>query len=216
MIDSLYPVSLSFDKFEKESFSVSYVIIFLSYSTYINKVRVFIMYTDIGNYKPQLARAHIFHYGSFSTTQTSETLSVNNFHLVFTHIITGDTNLILIESNYDLSTIPLSCRLSCVLLSNESCIITYWLLLYNYIVSRIRVWSLTENSVCLMVFNTTFNNISVISWRSVVLVEETGVPGENHRPVVNHWQTLSHNVVHFVLIEIPTPNISGDRHWLHI
>ena len=28
-----------------------------------------------------------------------------------------------------------------------------------------------------MVFNTTFNNISDISWRSVFLVEETGVPG---------------------------------------
>jgi len=32
-----------------------------------------------------------------------------------------------------------------------------------------------------MVFNATFNNISVISWRSVLLIEETGVPGENHR-----------------------------------
>ena len=32
--------------------------------------------------------------------------------------------------------------------------------------------------VCLMVFNTTFNNISVISWWSVLLVEETGGPGE--------------------------------------
>jgi hypothetical protein len=31
-----------------------------------------------------------------------------------------------------------------------------------------------------MVFNATFNNISVISWRSVLLVRETGVPGENH------------------------------------
>jgi hypothetical protein len=30
-----------------------------------------------------------------------------------------------------------------------------------------------------MVFNTTFHNISVILWRSVLLVEETGVPGEN-------------------------------------
>jgi hypothetical protein len=29
------------------------------------------------------------------------------------------------------------------------------------------------------VFNATFNNISVISWRSVLLVNETGVPGEN-------------------------------------
>jgi hypothetical protein len=37
-----------------------------------------------------------------------------------------------------------------------------------------------------MVFNATFNNISVISRRSVLLVEETGVPGENHRPVVSH------------------------------
>ena len=40
-----------------------------------------------------------------------------------------------------------------------------------------------------------FNNISVISWRSVLLVEETGVPGENHRPAPSHWQTLSHKVV---------------------
>jgi hypothetical protein len=32
-----------------------------------------------------------------------------------------------------------------------------------------------------MVFNSTFNNISVISWWSALLVEETGVPGENHR-----------------------------------
>ena len=33
------------------------------------------------------------------------------------------------------------------------------------------------------------NNISVILWRSVLLVEETGVPGENHQPVASHWQT---------------------------
>ena len=33
-----------------------------------------------------------------------------------------------------------------------------------------------------MVFNATFKNISIISWRSVLLVEETGVPGEIHRP----------------------------------
>jgi hypothetical protein len=31
-----------------------------------------------------------------------------------------------------------------------------------------------------IVFNTTFNNISVISWWSVLLVEETGVPRKNH------------------------------------
>jgi hypothetical protein len=52
-----------------------------------------------------------------------------------------------------------------------------------------------ENGWWVMVLYATFNNISVISWRSVLLVEETGVPRENHRPAVNHWQTLLHNVV---------------------
>jgi hypothetical protein len=46
-----------------------------------------------------------------------------------------------------------------------------------------------------MVFNATFNNISVIPWWSLLLVKETRVLGENHRPVTSHWQTLSHNVV---------------------
>ena len=60
-----------------------------------------------------------------------------------------------------------------------------------------------------MVLNATFNNISVLLWRSVLLVEETGVSGENSRPVTSHRQTLSHNVVS------STPhNVSGDRHWL--
>ena len=49
-----------------------------------------------------------------------------------------------------------------------------------------------------MVFNATFNNISIISWRSVLLVEETVVPVENHRPAASHWQNLSHNVYRVV------------------
>ena len=36
--------------------------------------------------------------------------------------------------------------------------------------------------VCLMVFNANFNNISVISRWSVLLVEEATGPGENHQP----------------------------------
>jgi hypothetical protein len=39
--------------------------------------------------------------------------------------------------------------------------------------------------VNVMVFNATLNNISFISWRSVLLVEETRVPGDNHRTVAN-------------------------------
>ena len=43
-----------------------------------------------------------------------------------------------------------------------------------------------------MVFNITFNNISVISWQSDLLVEETG---ESHQPATSYWQTLLHSVV---------------------
>jgi hypothetical protein len=37
-----------------------------------------------------------------------------------------------------------------------------------------------------MVFNAPFNNISAISWRSVLLVEQTGEHGVSIRPAVSH------------------------------
>jgi len=40
-----------------------------------------------------------------------------------------------------------------------------------------------------MILNATSNNISVISWRTVLLVEETGVPEENHLLAASHWET---------------------------
>jgi hypothetical protein len=36
-----------------------------------------------------------------------------------------------------------------------------------------------------MGFNATVNNISVISWWSVLVVEKTRVPGKNHRPATS-------------------------------
>ena len=36
-------------------------------------------------------------------------------------------------------------------------------------------------------FTATFNNISVILWRLVLLVEETKVPEENRRSIASHW-----------------------------
>ena len=65
-----------------------------------------------------------------------------------------------------------------------------------------------------MVLNAIIINISVISWWSVLLMEETGVPGENHHPAVCHLQTLSHNVVSStpLLNGIQTHNVNGDRH----
>ena len=69
-------------------------------------------------------------------------------------------------------------------------------------------WGRSRNviqSLCgwFMVFNASFSNISVISWRSVLLVEETVVPGENHRPIayLKHkcWNT---NIVNLIKARI--------------
>ena len=66
-------------------------------------------------------------------------------------------------------------------------------------------------------FNTIFNNISVRSWWSLLLVEETRVPRENHQPAASHGQISSHNAVLITprLSGIQTHNISGDKHWLY-
>jgi hypothetical protein len=66
------------------------------------------------------------------------------------------------------------------------------------------------------VLNNTFNNISVISWQSVSLVEETAVHGEKPRPAASRWQNLSHNASKTPRLSwIQTRNVSCDRHWLH-
>jgi len=57
---------------------------------------------------------------------------------------------------------------------------------YNDIILVIKQKIISNMFVCLLVFNVTFNNISVISWRSALLMEETGGPGENPRPVPSH------------------------------
>jgi hypothetical protein len=65
-----------------------------------------------------------------------------------------------------------------------------------------------------MVFNATFNNISVISWRSVLLVEETEVPREN-TDLPQITDKLYHIIlyqVHIVMSRIQMHSISGDRH----
>ena len=57
-----------------------------------------------------------------------------------------------------------------------------------------------------MVFNSTFNNISVISWQSVLLLKETGIPGENlvsvfykfnnmNVFVFNYWENMFKTIV---------------------
>jgi len=65
-----------------------------------------------------------------------------------------------------------------------------------------------DRGIGVMLFNVTLNNISVMSLRSVLLMEETR---ENHRPAASHWQTLSHNVVPSTphLSGIPTHNVNN-------
>ena len=66
-----------------------------------------------------------------------------------------------------------------------------------------------------MMYTATFNNILVVSWWSVLFVEETGGPRENHPPVATHLQTLSHSVVssapRHTKNVIRTRNVIGDR-----
>jgi hypothetical protein len=49
-----------------------------------------------------------------------------------------------------------------------------------------------------VVLNATFNNIQLYHGGQFYLVEETGLPGENHLTVASYGQTLSHNV-HLVI-----------------
>jgi len=59
-----------------------------------------------------------------------------------------------------------------------------------------------------MVFNATFNNISVILWQSVLLVEETRVLSQ----VTNKLHDIILYREHLAISRIQTHNISGDRY----
>jgi hypothetical protein len=60
-----------------------------------------------------------------------------------------------------------------------------------------KVIAMFQSGLWFMVFKANFNNISVTSWRSVLLVEETG---ENHRPDASHWQTFRSGAVLVVIV----------------
>ena len=63
-------------------------------------------------------------------------------------------------------------------------------------------------------FNDTFNNISVISWRSVLLVEETRVPKKTTElspDTGKHYEIMLYRL-HPAISGIRTHNFSGDRY----
>jgi hypothetical protein len=53
----------------------------------------------------------------------------------------------------------------------------------NIFIERLTIWLIDW----FVMFNVTFSNISAISWRPVLVVEEARVPGENHRPWASNW-----------------------------
>jgi hypothetical protein len=65
-------------------------------------------------------------------------------------------------------------------------------LFFCLFLNLVQIFYIYSNNVQILIFdfwcfNATFSNISAISWQPVLVVEDDGVPGENHRPWASNW-----------------------------
>jgi len=135
-------------------------------------------------FKTLIVTCHIFHFTTDLVTTLLATWILFLFYVECTRWRLLQKRVMHTKNRY--------LRFCCLLIFFIWNMIKKW---YDFNVSDIVNYQAFHTKWWFMVFNATFNNISVISWWSVLLVEETGGPGENHQPATSHWQTLSHNVV---------------------